>query len=99
MKLIKQAGLYLLGAGLLIFGNRKTLDGILVSLDPPEEKDHKKFDEAFETQKITRNKENKLANEHIYFQTIHIDERDMNATPTRKTNIESDNAETASASQ
>tara|TARA_B100001146_G_C16147521_1_gene419581 strand:+ start:647 stop:946 length:300 start_codon:yes stop_codon:yes gene_type:complete len=99
MKLIKQAGLYLLGAGLLIFGNRKTLDGILVSLDPPEEKDHKKFDETFETQKITRNKENKLANEHIYFQTIHIDERDMNATPTRKTNIESDHAETASASQ
>ncbi len=95
MKLIKQAGLYLLGAGLLIFGNRKTLDGILVSLDPPEEKDHKKFDEAFETQKITRNKENKLANENIYFQTIHID----NATPTRKTSIESDNAETASASQ
>ena len=99
MKLIKQAGLYLLGAGLLIFGNRKTLDGILVSLESTEEKDHKQFDEDFETQKITRNTDNKLANDNIYFQTIHIDKRDINATPTRKTSIESDHAETASASQ
>lgn len=96
MNILKKICLYILGIGLLLLGNRKFLQDLLHPTDANEEnKDAQPQNISFDVMHLQYHPENdSLSSEEPYFQIMRYD-------PTKATtssHIESDHAETATAS-
>jgi hypothetical protein len=95
MQIIKKISLYILGIGLLLIGNRKFLQDLFHSSENEEDENKAQQNVSFDVMRLTYHPENdSLSSQQPYFQIMRYDPTQANAS----THVESDHAETATAS-